>query len=96
MTPEERRTHEQETLKVARENLERVTQSDHVYAQIRDVRLVGEYPATKVEVTYWDPRYSHDYTGSWAIWQKPLYESDDSYEPPWLAGDLIATWALEQ
>jgi hypothetical protein len=61
MTAAERNAHERETLSELRTQLERLNASPHEFRKVRDVRLEGDYPDTRLVVTYWDSR--HDSTG---------------------------------
>jgi hypothetical protein len=98
MTPEERSAHEKETLQYLREQLERLNTSPDEFREVREVRLEGTYPETRVVVAYWDPREDKERSASYELWRaagcrKPLYVGHEGRrESPYTVAMLIATY----
>jgi hypothetical protein len=101
MTPLDRQAYEQACVEETRAQCERLSQSEHVPHKIREVRLEGGYPDTKVHVRWWDTRYELEDSRSYAIWRhhisgKPVFEgAEGRRESPYTVGMLIATWVSE-
>jgi hypothetical protein len=93
--PADPESYERETLARAEDVLRRnlVTERE----ELRDVRLEGSYPDTRVVVTLWDARGPRPYerTFSARIWAPPNWVPNHGiYEPPNRAGLDIAIRAM--
>jgi hypothetical protein len=92
----ERETYEEECLRETRAQLERVLTSSKLETQtLRDLRLEGGYPDTRVIVTFWDERYSKESRRAYWLWKNRTFVSPSGIrEPPDSVGMFITTWSL--
>ena len=94
---EEREIYERACFEETRQQLEGVLRSGLELHELRDIRLEGSYPDTRIVVTLWDLRFEKEVSDSYEIWRDPTFHlPGHSRESPRTVGMLITTWILER
>jgi hypothetical protein len=101
--PADPESYERRVLAVTEEVLQRILESEarvltsETRRELREIRLDGRYPDTRVVVTYWDgrnPAHAREHTYSAPIWPPPNWVAKYGIDPPKQTGLNIADQAL--
>ena len=100
MSSEGRRAYEREAYEEARTQLERVTARPHEIWRLRDMKLEGEYPETRIVARVWNEGLEREYVRTHWLWRNPQTGRPDegrrsgAPESPYTVGMLFTTRAL--
>jgi hypothetical protein len=101
--PADPASYERRVLAVTEEVLRRILASEarmltsETRRELREVRLEGSYPDTRMVVTYWDgrnPARAREHTYSTSIWPPPDWVAKHGIDPPERRGGDLADHAL--
>ena len=83
---EERRRYERDCLEATKTTLAGFAESMRPGQVVRDVRLEGRYPDSRIVVDYWDKWADEDRTIDFALWSPLFEDSQGGREAP----DVVA------